>query len=179
MEELIIKSQKGDKQAFTELIYEIRHDLYKIARCRLTNEDDIEDAVQETMIIAFHSIKKLKKINSFKSWITKILINRCNHIYKKNKNRNISFENETIENTYRTNEKYENLDNLDFFLILKDLTYNERIAITLFYLEDYSILEISKILKTNPNTIKTRLKRGKEKIRNNYMKGETKHEHGR
>ncbi len=43
MEELVKKAQKGNKEAFTELIYEIRHDLYKIARCRLSCEDDIED----------------------------------------------------------------------------------------------------------------------------------------
>ena len=34
-----------------------------------------------------------------------------------------------------------------------------------------AIKEISKILKTNENTIKTRLKRGKEKIRNKFLKG--------
>ena len=59
MEELVKKAQKGNKEAFTELIYEIRHDLYKIARCRLSCEDDIEDTVQETMIEAFKNIKKL------------------------------------------------------------------------------------------------------------------------
>lgn len=56
-------------------------------------------------------------------------------------------------------------------MILKDLNYDERMSLTLFYLEDYSIKEISKILKTNENTIKTRLKRGKEKIRNKFLKG--------
>lgn len=85
MEELVIKAQKGDKEAFTELIYEIRHDLYKIARCRLSCEDDIEDAVQETMIIAFKNIRKLNKSDSYKKWIIKILINKCNQIFNKNK----------------------------------------------------------------------------------------------
>ena len=158
MEELVKKAQKGNKEAFTELIYEMRHDLYKIARCRLSCEDDIEDAVQETMIEAFKNIKKLKKEESYKKWVIKILVNKCNRIYNKNKNRNVSFEN--LE-----------LDNWDFYLILKDLKYDERISLTLFYLEDYSIKEISKILKTNENTIKTRLKRGKEKIKNKFLKG--------
>lgn len=100
MEELVKKAQKGNKEAFTELIYEIRHDLYKIARCRLSCEDDIEDAVQETMIEAFKNIKKLKKEESYKKWVIKILVNKCNRIYNKNKNRNISFENLELDNTY-------------------------------------------------------------------------------
>lgn len=171
MEELVKQARKGDKEAFTQIIYEIRHDLYKIARCRLSCEDDIEDAVQETMIDAFRSIKKLNKIESYKKWIIKILVNKCNHIYKKNKNRNISFENLELEKSYSFNENYYGLDDLDFNLILRDLKYDERIALTLFYLEDYSINEISKLLKTNENTIKTRLKRGKEKIKIKFLKG--------
>ena len=158
------------KKHLLGLIYEIRHELYKIARCRLSCEDDIEDAVQETMIETFKSIKKLRKQESYKKWIIKILINKCNHIYKKNKDRNISFENVEGKTIYQN--KYEQLEELDFYSILKGLKYEERMILTLFYLEDYSIKEISKVMKLNENTVKTKLKRGKDKIRINYGKGE-------
>lgn len=158
------------KKHLLGLIYEIRHELYKIARCRLSCEDDIEDAVQETMIETFRSIKKLKKLESYKKWIIKILINKCNHIYKKNKDRNISFENVEGKTIYQN--KYEQLEELDFYSILKGLKYEERMILTLFYLEDYTIKEISKVMKLNENTVKTKLKRGKDKIRINYGKGE-------
>lgn len=158
------------KKHLPGLIYEIRHELYKIARCRLSCEDDIEDAVQETMIETFKSIKRLRKQESYKKWIIKILINKCNHIYKKNKERNISFENVEIKDIYQN--KYEQLEELDFYSILNGLKYEERMILTLFYLEDYSIKEISKVMKLNENTVKTKLKRGKEKIRINYEKEE-------
>ncbi|MBP3832191.1 MAG: sigma-70 family RNA polymerase sigma factor [Clostridia bacterium] len=158
------------KKHLLGLIYEMRHELYKIARCRLSCEDDIEDAVQETMIETFRSIKKLKKLESYKKWVIKILINKCNHIYKKNKDRNISFENVEGKTIYQN--KYEQLEELDFYSILKGLKYEERMILTLFYLEDYSIKEISKVMKLNENTVKTKLKRGKDKIRINYGKGE-------
>lgn len=169
MEDLIRQAQKGNKEAFTKIIYQIQHDLYKIARCRLSCEADIEDAIQETIIEIYKSIRKLKKMESYKKWIFTILINRCNQIYKKNKGRNISFED--LENICYSNAMYSELEKEDFYFILKDLNYDERIALILFYLEDYSIKEISSILKTNENTIKTRLKRGKEKIRNKILKG--------
>ena len=158
------------KKHLLGLIYEIRHELYKIARCRLSCEDDIEDAVQETMIETFKSIKKLRKQESYKKWIIKILINKCNHIYKKNKDRNVSFENVEVKTIYQN--KYEQLEELDFYSILNGLKYEERMILTLFYLEDYSIKEISKVMKLNENTVKTKLKRGKDKIRINYGKGE-------
>lgn len=171
MEDIIEKAKKGNKEAFTELIFEIRHDLYKIARCRLSCEDDIEDAIQETMLATFKNIKKLNKNESFKKWVITILVNKCNDIYKKNKKRNVFFENGNLENIYQKEENYNELNNIDFYLLLKDLNYDERIAIILFYLEGYSIKDISKILKTNENTIKTRLKRSKDKIKQKYMKG--------
>lgn len=58
--------------------------------------------------------------------------------------------------------------NLDFEILLHPLNYDERIAITLFYMEDYSIKEIAKILKTSENNIKSRIHRGKQKIKINY-----------
>lgn len=58
--------------------------------------------------------------------------------------------------------------NLDFEILLKPLNYDERIAIVLFYMEDLSTKEISKILKTSENNIKSRLRRAKIKIKDNY-----------
>lgn len=63
----------------------LKAELYKIAKTRLKNDDDIYDAIQETMLIAFKSIKRLKQVQSFKTWIIKILINRSNSMYEKRK----------------------------------------------------------------------------------------------
>lgn len=171
MEELVKRARNGDKEAFTQLVYEFRQELYKIARCRLSCEDDIDDAIQETMIEAFKNIKKLHKKEAFKKWIIKILVNKCNYIYKKNKTRNISFDKINPEEVCLQNERYNTLEEFDFYSMLLGLNYDERIIITLFYLEEYSLKEISKILKTNENTVKTRLQRGRNKIKQKYMEG--------
>ena len=164
MEDLIIKAKAGDKEAFIELICEIRHDLYKIARMRLSCEADIE----ENIIKAFKSIKKLKKINSYKSWITKILINECNKIYKIRKKNQISYENLKLDDFLCTDTNNKSDDEAEFYYLLEGLNYNERMVIILFYMEDYPIKEIAKLMKTNENTIKTRLKRAKDKIKVKY-----------
>ena len=56
MEELVEKAKKEDKQAFTNLILSIQRDLYCIAKSKIRNENDIDDIIQETMIIAFLNI---------------------------------------------------------------------------------------------------------------------------
>ena len=83
LEELILLAQSGDEEAFTNMILYIKDDLYKIAKSRIANETDIEDAIQETMIETYKSIKKLNDPNKFKKWVIKILINKCNRIYRR------------------------------------------------------------------------------------------------
>ena len=138
MEELIEKSKKGDNEAFTELILLIKTDLYKIAKTRLSNEEDVKDAIQETIIIAFRNIKKVKEPSKFKYWIIKILINNCNKIYKKRKKysniyENISFEEDeykysslSINNTEIVN------DTINFYDMINFLDEDERTIIILY-----------------------------------------------
>ena len=83
LDELILMAQAGDEDAFTKMILYIKDDLYKIAKTRIANETDIEDAIQETMIETYKSIKRLKDPNKFKKWVIKILINKCNRIYRR------------------------------------------------------------------------------------------------
>lgn len=168
MEELIKEAKKGNIEAFTKLIDNIKMDLYKISRTRLTSIDDIDDAVQETMIETFNSLKSLRNDRYFKKWIIQILINKCNKIYRKKKNNNISFENLEVEN-YVGYSPIDSVDGeLEFDSMLKSLNYDEKIATVLFYLEDYTTKDISKILKTSENTIKSRLRRAKIKMKEKY-----------
>ena len=62
-----------------------KEELYKIAKARLKRDEDVFDAIQETMIVTFKNIKKLKEPSSFKSWLIKILISKSNDIYRKEK----------------------------------------------------------------------------------------------
>lgn len=175
MKELIIKAKRGDKEAFTQLILEIKNDLYKITKVKTTNEEDIQDIVQETMLDAYKYIKKLKDPEKFKAWIIKILINNCNKYYKKKYRDSELYDNYDIE-FYKENIRYNDdqqliEDTLDFYEMIKQLKYEERVIIVLYYGEKYTTREIAKILCVNENTIKTRLSRAKEKIRNTYKGG--------
>ncbi len=175
MEELIKKAKKGDKEAFTQLILGIKNDLYKILKMRITNEDDIQDVIQETMIDAYKHIQKLKDTTKFKSWIIKILINNSNKMYNKKISRKEVYNDYDIEFYKDEIRSCEDIklkeDTLDFYEMIKELKYEERIIIILYYSEKYTTKEISNILKINENTIKTRLSRAKEKIKNKYEGG--------
>ncbi len=178
MEELIKEAQKGNKEAFTLIILNLKNDLYKIAKTRITNEADIQDAVQETMIETYKSIKKLKNPEKFKMWTIRILINKCNKIYRKKHIKDISIDEYNMEKFLITNSYKEIEDDLNFYNLIKDLKYEERIVIILYYMEKYTTKEISKILHMKENTVKSHLFRARKSIKYQYEGGE-KHEFNR
>lgn len=164
IEDLIEKAKNGDKEAYSELIASIQVDLYKIAKSRLKTVEDSQDAVQETIINAYLGIHKLKNNKTFKSWIIKILINECNHIYNKHK-RNSEIDQKFISSS-KTEEHFD--DNLDFDNMIKSLNEKEKKIFKLHYEDGFSIKQVSNMLDINENTIKTALNRGKLKIKKSY-----------
>lgn len=168
LEVLIKEAQANNEKAFNKLIIEFKNDLFKIARMRLNCEDDIEDAVQETIIQAYKNIKKIKQPQYFKTWLIKVLINKCNKIYKKSKReKQLQYNDEIITNSYLISEN-ENIKNLDFYILIKSLNYNERISLTLYYLFEFTTKEIGKILNESENTIRSRISRARLKLKKIY-----------
>lgn len=165
MEELIKEAQNGDKNAFNKIFIAINDDLYKIAKSRISNEDDIADAVQESMIATFKNIKKLRDPSQFKKWVITILINKCNRIYRRKYKKDVSYEEYNFE-SFSSSCNLES--NIEFYEMLKDLKYEEKIIIILYYLEQYTVKDIKKILKMNENTVTTHLYRARQKIKNKF-----------
>lgn len=166
MEELVEKAKNGDKNSFTKLMLMAERELYYIAKSRLKNDDDVYDAIQETTIIAYKNIEKLKENQYFKTWLIRILINETNLIYKRNKKINlISFE--EIINMQKTDlYSMENADiKIDFNFICSKLKEEDRTIIVLYYMDRFTDKEIGKILKLKENTVKTKRTRAIQKIK--------------
>lgn len=179
MEELVLKSIHGDDTAYSELISTIQNDLYRVAQARLDNHEDVNDALQQTVIYAYKNIKQLREPKYFKTWIIKILINECNKIYQQNYKKNNIFNRLLNKNVDSKNsfDDYTNInEKVDLENILNKLNYDERICIILFYNSGYSALEIADILHSNENTIRSRIARAKVKIKNMLDKGGSKNE---
>ncbi|MCI9286532.1 MAG: RNA polymerase sigma factor [Clostridia bacterium] len=174
MKEIVLSVKQGNKEAFTELVLEIKNDLYKICRMRLNNNDDIDEAIQETMIQAYKSLSSLKDVNKFKPWIITILINNCNKIYRKKQKTRTIVEEYDVERIGIDSNIEKTEADINFHILIKDLKYEERVVIILYYMEQFTFKEIGKILHCSESTIKTRLYRAKEKIRDNCKRRDAK-----
>lgn len=155
----IIKAKNGDNEAFLELINENKLNIYRVARGILSNEHDIEDAIQNTIIKAYEKINTLKKNEFFRTWLVRILINECNEIIRKNK-RIVSINESNHEEKY--NDYYENIDLAN---AINSLSEELRVTTVLFYFEDMSIKDIALILNIPNGTVRSRLSRARKILR--------------
>lgn len=154
----VSKAKNGDKEAFLALIDENRLNIYRVARGILSNQEDIEDAIQNTIIKSLTNIKTLKNNNFFRTWIIRILINECNEVLRKNK-RVISFDETIDEGKYH--DSYENMDLTNAINLLSE---ELKVTTVLFYFDDMSIKDIANVLEVPEGTVRSRLTRGRVKL---------------
>nr|WP_181159627.1 sigma-70 family RNA polymerase sigma factor [Clostridium perfringens] len=156
---MVSQAKKGDKDAFLSLIDENRLSIYRVARGILNNKEDIEDAIQNTIIKSYEKIGTLKKDEFFKTWIVRILINECNLILRRNK-KTIFLD--KLENEESYSDDY---GNIELTSVVNSLSEDLRITTVLYYFEDMSTKEISEMLNIAEGTVRSRLARAREKLR--------------
>lgn len=155
----VSKAKKGDKEAFLALIDENRLNIYRVARGILKDKEDIEDAIQNTIIKSFQKRNSLKQDEYFRTWLIKILINECTQILRKGKRVTYLSEN---RDTDIYNDSYENID---LTKAINSLSDELRVTTVLFYFEDMSTKDIAKLLKISDGTVRSRLTRARTKLR--------------
>ena len=116
MQELVEKAVRGDADAFLELMEMNSLSMYKTARGILKNDNDVSDAIQDTILTSFEKIHKLKNPQYFKTWLIRILINECNQILRHYKKVN------TIEEVPETPRQDKTLAEFEFKEMLERRT---------------------------------------------------------
>ena len=141
-----------DAIAFKELYKTVYQDLYRFALCMMHHPQDAEDAVSEAVLSAYENIHKLRKEEAFRSWIFQILANVCR---RKLKSR------ERTETELKEDHDGLRTDVERAFLILDE---DDQLIIGLSVYGGYNSKEIGKMLRLNPNTVRSRRKRALEKM---------------
>ncbi len=146
------------KTWFSKEIIEIEEGMYRFAFSILKNDTDVQDAVQESILKAYKNLDTLKNKSKFKSWMFIILKNNCFEILKK-RNECVEIAEEIVSNQNDIDLK------LTLWSVVQNLAQPYRTTVTLFYYEDMSIKQISKITDTKEDAVKKQLERGREKIK--------------
>jgi len=160
--EKIKLAQKGDDNAFYELINERKNQLYKTAYAYVKNKEEAMDIVSETVYKAYISIKKLKEPSLFNTWLTRILINTSLDCLKK------TSKIIPLDENLRTDEFIIPKDNeqiIDLKVAVDRLNGKLKTIVILKYFQDMTLVEIAKILKCPLGTVKTMLHKALGELR--------------
>ena len=126
------------------------------------NKDDADDLAQDALVKAYLSLTGYQDKGHFRSWLFKIAHNTfLNHKTSCRTMDNID-EARTLVSSTATDSSFEHQD---LYLALRTLPPKERSAITLFYLNGYSIKEIAAITETSEGAVKQQLSRGRDKLK--------------
>lgn len=132
-----------------------------------------EDVVQDVFITCYRDYENMNSITSFKAWIYRITINKCKDVLKSASLKKVILNSELFR--FFTSKdltpelamvKRSEKEFLSICVMSLPLKYRE--VITLHYYEEMTVEEMGKILNINENTIKTRLSRGRQKLKDMF-----------
>ena len=165
---LVLQCQTGNKKATGLLVKRWHKKLCKQSYWYTKDMDMAKDIVQECWSIIINKIHILKDTNSFGSWALSIVTRKTIDKLRKHQREFKNLENyyDTATNTINDN----NDDNTENVLVIlrksiKKLPEQQQAVLHLFYLEELTIKEISKIMQLPLGTIKSRLFNAREKLK--------------
>lgn len=148
-----------DQETFIALIRQSEATYYRVAKSILQKEEDVEDAVQESILKAWQKRNRLKDVAFFRTWSTRILINTCYDFIRK-KRPLLSFDEEPPEIADPRGMPYTEL-----YLAVRELPQRQRIVTVLYYVEGYNVAEIAAMLKIPRGTVKSRLSKSRDLLK--------------
>ena len=173
---IIEKVQKGEVAFFEVLIRRYNPLLYKIARSYGFNHQDAEDLMQDTHVAAYLALGKFEGRSSYKTWIVRIMVNKCLYKLKYGYFKNeipseLSPSNDqSMGYSAKTNQTEQMLVNREFTLILERslqrIPLHYRTVFVLREMEGFSVSETAELLNITAVNVKVRLSRAKALLQN-------------
>jgi RNA polymerase sigma-70 factor (ECF subfamily) len=177
---LVQLSKAGDRDAFNELIKRYESKIYSIAYRFSGNHSDAGDLAQEAFIKAFRGLNSFRGDASFATWIYKILSNVCrDEIRKQQRHKLVSLDDLTIHSgnsSYLISTELSPQDYLEKIEIqnlvqeqLNSLPSDQRLILVMRELQGMTYEEIAKEMDCNLGTVKSRLSRARQSLKNNII----------
>ncbi|HAZ36986.1 MAG TPA: RNA polymerase subunit sigma-24 [Clostridiaceae bacterium] len=170
---LIERCRKNDRDAFETLILSYEKKIYNLCLYMVKNKEDAFDLTQETAIKIYKSISKFKGDSKFSTWVYRITYNTCLDFIKRKKDE-LPYD-DMIVNENNINYRMDNvIESKETKAIIKkcimQLNSDYRTVIILRDISGLSYKEISDILQIEIGTVKSRINRARQALKNELIK---------
>lgn len=165
--ELIRRAQAGDKAAYEQLVGPHLDRFYGLAYQLMRNQDDAADVVQEALIKAYRSLGSFRGEADFITWVTRILRNTVLDELKRAVRRHeeaVEVLPESLDRSLEARAEQKELSQIVHEAI-GQLSPKLREPLVMYDIEGFAYEEISQVLGLNIGTVKSRLNRARESLR--------------
>lgn len=175
--EVIKRVLEGDVDAFEVLVRRYQEHLFRLLSRHLP-QVEVAEAAQEAFLDAFQNLSRLRDVTKFRSWLSAIALRRGADIWRatsRRMERSMDFSNPEelawLEEAMLSDSR-ERFDGLAdqreasklVELLMADMSVEDRLALELFYAEEYGVSEIGKMLGWGQSKVKVRLHRARKKM---------------
>lgn len=152
-------------EAFAEAAEKYMDTVYRVAYSYLKDRDDANDVTQDALLELYKTDKAFASDDHLRNWLIRVTVNRCKMLFRSPWRRA-----ENIDD-YAETLRWDEPEYADLFRAVMALEKPYRVPLVLFCCESYSTAEVASILGLNENTVSTRLRRAKAKLRD-YLEEE-------
>lgn len=160
----------GDTAAFTELVNRHKEMVFTITNRILKSREDAEEIAQDVFLKVFQSLDKFKREAKFSTWVYRIAFNTAISKTRKKNLELLAIDEQMIEN-YTFDEIVDDTGELSlddkkkyYEIALKKISEEDNLLLTMFYMEEQSIEDISEITGLSVSNVKVKLHRTRKRL---------------
>jgi RNA polymerase sigma-70 factor (ECF subfamily) len=161
---LVLSAQRGELEAFSELVRRHQRRAYAVARAIVLTHEDAEDAVQDAFLHAYRALHRFLPDQAFGAWLHRIVANASLDITRRRKVRDADDLPETLASPFRDPAEVDEL-RLRLRAALERLPERQRSVIVLHDVEGFKHSEIGKLLGIPEGTARSDLHYARSALR--------------
>ena len=170
---LIERASSGDPEAFNRLMANHERRMYAVALRMCANREDAQDCLQEAMLRVYRAIGGFKGESSFSTWLYRITMNTCLDELRRRKNKQSASLDDLLDEGWAPSDERGSPERHALraeaarvlHQAIRELPDDMRAAVVLRDIQGCAYEEIARALDINVGTIKSRISRGREKLR--------------
>ena len=162
----------SDEQIFKDIMHTYSDDLLRLSYLYVKDWQVAEDIVQDTFLAYYEKFEQFEQRASLKTYLVRIMINKCKDYLKSWKYRKLSLTNQFFGGKNDKTYSIQKEERLDIANAVLALPLHLREVIIHYYYEELAVLEVAELLSISDNTVKTRLRRARQLLKEQLAQDE-------
>jgi RNA polymerase sigma-70 factor (ECF subfamily) len=173
--EWVARAQRGDAEAFRELVERHRDRIYALVLRMVRSADDAEEVAQDAFVRAWRALPRFRGESAFATWLHRIAVRLAADraaLLGRRRGREATLDDPRVAGTEARESPKPHDESARIEALMERLSMAQRAVVTLYYYEDRSVEDVARLLGMPENTVKTHLSRARAALRAGWLESE-------